>query len=882
MSKNVKTEFSVDNMINDLVTKANKAKDEMLKLDQEAVDKIVAAMAKAGLEKHIELAKMAVEETNRGVFEDKVTKNIFATEYIYNSIKYTKTVGVIEENDEEGYMMVAEPIGVVAGVTPVTNPTSTTMFKALIAIKGRNPIIFSFHPSAQKCSAEAARILRDAAIEAGAPENCIQWIETPSLEASSALMKHNGVALILATGGPGMVKSAYSSGKPALGVGAGNVPCFIEKSADIKQAVNDLILSKTFDNGMICASEQAVIVEECIYDEVVGLMKAYNCYFVDGKEKELLEKTVINPETKSLNPNIVGQTPYKIAQMAGFEVPKDAKMLVAEIGGVGMDYPLSKEKLSPVLACIKVKDAKEGIQRCVDMTEFGGLGHSAVIHSNNDDIILEFSKKVRTGRLLVNAPSTHGAIGDIYNVNTPSLTLGCGSMGNNSTTDNVSAVNLINVKKVTKRRVNMQWFKVPERIYHEVGSVQYLEKLPNVERVTIVTDRMMVQLGYVEKLEYHLRKRRNPVMIDIFADVEPDPSVDTVLNGAEAMRKFKPDTIIALGGGSAMDAAKGMWLFYENQDADFDDLRLKFMDIRKRIYKFPKLGRQAKMVAIPTTSGTGSEVTSFAVITDKVNNIKYPLADYELTPDVAIIDPTFVMSVPATVTADTGLDVLTHAIEAYVSIMATDYTDALAMKAIQMVFEYLPKSYKGANTAEGKEAREKMHNASCIAGMAFANAFLGVNHSLAHKLGSEFHIPHGRANAILLPHVIEYNATMPSKFAAFPKYKSFVADKKYAEIAKALGLKANTTEEGVKSLVEAVRNLMKELNMPMTVQACGIEEETYFAAIERLALDAFDDQCTPANPRLPLVSELVQIYKDIYKAKSPIKKEEKKIAEQNA
>ena len=882
MSKNVKTEFSVDNMINDLVTKANKAKDEMLKLDQEAVDKIVAAMAKAGLEKHIELAKMAVEETNRGVFEDKVTKNIFATEYIYNSIKYTKTVGVIEENDEEGYMMVAEPIGVVAGVTPVTNPTSTTMFKALISIKGRNPIIFSFHPSAQKCSAEAARILRDAAIEAGAPENCIQWIETPSLEASSALMKHNGVALILATGGPGMVKSAYSSGKPALGVGAGNVPCFIEKSADIKQAVNDLILSKTFDNGMICASEQAVIVEECIYDEVVGLMKAYNCYFVDGKEKELLEKTVINPETKSLNPNIVGQTPYKIAQMAGFEVPKDAKMLVAEIGGVGMDYPLSKEKLSPVLACIKVKDAKEGIQRCVDMTEFGGLGHSAVIHSNNDDIILEFSKKVRTGRLLVNAPSTHGAIGDIYNVNTPSLTLGCGSMGNNSTTDNVSAVNLINVKKVTKRRVNMQWFKVPERIYHEVGSVQYLEKLPNVERVMIVTDRMMVQLGYVEKLEYHLRKRRNPVMIDIFADVEPDPSVDTVLNGAEAMRKFKPDTIIALGGGSAMDAAKGMWLFYENQDADFDDLRLKFMDIRKRIYKFPKLGRQAKMVAIPTTSGTGSEVTSFAVITDKVNNIKYPLADYELTPDVAIIDPTFVMSVPAAVTADTGLDVLTHAIEAYVSIMATDYTDALAMKAIQMVFEYLPKSYKGANIAEGKEAREKMHNASCIAGMAFANAFLGVNHSLAHKLGSEFHIPHGRANAILLPHVIEYNATMPSKFAAFPKYKSFVADKKYAEIAKALGLKANTTEEGVKSLVEAVRNLMKELNMPMTVQACGIEEETYFAAIERLALDAFDDQCTPANPRLPLVSELVQIYKDIYKAKSPIKKEEKKIAEQNA
>ena len=857
-------EITVENMINELVKKANIAKEEMLKLDQEATDKIVAAMAKAGLDKHIELAQLAVNETGRGIFEDKVTKNMFATEYIYNSIKYTKTVGVIEENEEEGYMKVAEPIGVVAGVTPVTNPTSTTMFKTLISMKGRNPIIFSFHPSAQKCSAEAARILRDAAIEAGAPENCVQWIETPSLEASAALMKHPGVSLILATGGPGMVKSAYSSGKPALGVGAGNVPCFIEKSADIKQAVNDLILSKSFDNGMICASEQAVIIEECIYDEVVSLLKHYKCHFVYGKEKELLEKTVINPETKTLNPNIVGQSPYRIAQMAGFEIPQDTKILVAEIEGVGMDYPLSKEKLSPVLACIKVKNAEEGIQKCVEMTEFGGLGHSAVVHTNNDEVVAEFSRRVRTGRLLVNAPSTHGAIGDLYNVNSPSLTLGCGSMGNNSTTDNVSAVNLINVKKVTKRRVNMQWFKIPEKIYHEINSIQYLEKMENVERVMIVTDRMMVQLGYAEKLAYHLRKRRNPVMIEIFADVEPDPSVDTVLNGAEAMRKFNPDTIIALGGGSAMDAAKGMWLFYENPEADFEDLRLKFADIRKRVYKFPKLGRRAKMVAIPTTSGTGSEVTSFAVITDKVNNIKYPLADYELTPDVAIIDPQFVMSVPAAVTADTGLDVLTHAIEAYVSVMATDYTDALAMKAIQMVFKYLPISYRGGDTAEGKEAREKMHNASCMAGMAFANAFLGVNHSLAHKLGSEFHIPHGRANAILLPHVVEYNAQLPTKFAAFPKYKSFVADKKYAEIAKVLGLKADTVEQGVLSLVQAIKDLMKELNMPMSVEECGIDKDTYFAAIERLALDAFDDQCTPANPRLPLVTELHEIYKNIY------------------
>lgn len=875
MSKEVKQpqEVTVESMINDLVTKAQKAKEAMLSFDQEMTDKIVAEMAKAGLDKHIELAQMAVEETQRGIFEDKVTKNIFATEYIYNSIKYNKTVGVIEENDEEGYMMVAEPIGVVAGVTPVTNPTSTTMFKSLISMKGRNPIIFAFHPSAQKCSAEAARILRDAAIKAGAPENCIQWVETPSVEATNLLMKHNGIALILATGGPGMVRAAYSSGKPALGVGAGNVPCFIEKSADIKQAVNDLILSKSFDNGMICASEQAVIIEESVYNEVVDLMKAYNCYFVDKKEKELLEKTVINPETKTLNPNIVGQSPYTICKMAGFEIPKDTKIVVAEIAGVGMEHPLSKEKLSPVLACIKVKNAEEGIQRSVEMVEFGGLGHSAVIHSNNDDIILEFSNKVRTGRLLVNAPSTHGAIGDVYNVNKPSLTLGCGSMGNNSTTDNVSATNLINVKKVTKRRINMQWFKVPERIYHEIGSVQYLEKLPEVERVMIVTDRMMVELGYVAKLEYHLRKRRNPVMIEVFSDVEPDPSVDTVLNGAEAMRKFKPDTIIALGGGSPMDAAKGMWLFYENPEADFEDLRLKFMDIRKRIFKFPKLGRQAKMVAIPTTSGTGSEVTSFAVITDKVNNIKYPLADYELTPDVAIIDPAFVMTVPAAVTADTGLDVLTHAIEAYVSIMATDYTDGLAMKAIQMVFEYLPKSYKlGNSTAEGREAREKMHNASCIAGMAFANAFLGINHSLAHKLGGEFHIAHGRANAILLPHVIEYNGTKPTKFAAFPRYKSFVADVKYQEIAKALGLKASTPEEGVKSLAEAVRNLMKELNMPFTIKECGIDKNKYFAEIDRLALEAFDDQCTGANPRLPLVTEMKELYELIYDGKKVSKK----------
>ena len=853
-----KKELTAEERVNVLVEKANKAKKEMLKLDQKAVDKIVKKMAKCGLDKHIELAQLAVDETQRGVFEDKVTKNIFATEYVYNSIKYNKTVGVIEENEEENYKLIAEPIGVIAGVTPVTNPTSTTMFKSIIAMKSRNPIIFSFHPSAQKSSSEAAKVVRDAAIAAGAPKDCIQWIEEPSIEASNALMKNDGVSLILATGGPGMVKAAYSSGKPALGVGAGNVPCYIEKTADIKQAVNDLILSKTFDNGMICASEQAVIIDEEIYDDVVALMKAYDCYFVNKEEKKLLEGLVINKETCTINANIVGQSAYKIAEMAGIKnAPKDAKILVAELEGVGHDYPLSREKLSPVLACYKVKGYKEGIQRCVEMTEFGGLGHSAVIHSHNDDIILEFGEKVRTGRLLVNAPSTHGAIGDIYNVNMPSLTLGCGSMGNNSTTDNVSAVNLINVKKVTMRRNNMQWFRIPERVYHEFGSVSYLEKMADTNRVMIVTDRMMVQLGYVDKLTYHLRKRNNPVMIEVFADVEPDPSVETVLNGANVMRQFKPDTIIALGGGSSMDAAKGMWLFYENPEVDFDDLRLRFMDIRKRVFKFPKLGRQAKLVAIPTTSGTGSEVTSFAVVTDKVNNVKYPLADYELTPDIAIIDPTFVMTVPKSVTADTGVDVLTHAIEAYVSVMATDYTDALAIKAIEMVFEYLPRAYKDGSD---REAREKMHNASCMAGMAFANAFLGINHSLAHKLGSEFHIPHGRANAVLLPYIIRYNATKPTKFSAFPKYKSFVADKKYAEIAKYIGLKANTTEEGVNNLIDAINKLLVELNIPKTIAECGVSEKDFMASVDKLALDAFDDQCTPANPRYPLVSELKDIY----------------------
>ena len=694
MSENEEHEKHVKEMIDSLVEKAKKASEEYLKLNQEQVDNIVKAMSMAGLEHHMELAKMAVEETKRGIYEDKITKNMFATEYIYHSIKYEKTVGIIDENEEEDYAEIAEPVGIIAGVTPVTNPTSTTMFKSIISAKTRNVIIFGFHPSAQKCSSKAAQILRDAAIKAGAPENCILWIEEPSIEATRALMNHPDVNLILATGGTGMVRSAYSCGKPALGVGPGNVPCYIDKTAKLKTSVNDLVMSKSFDNGMICASEQAVLVDDEIVEEFEKLMKEAGCYFVNEEEKQKLANNMFEYTDEygyKLKSNIPGQYPYDIAKNAGFEIPKDTKVIVVPETGIGRDYPFSKEKLSPVLTYYIVKDADEGITKSEQLIEFGGLGHSAVIHSENQDDILKFSETVKAGRIIVNSPSTHGAIGDIYNTNMPSLTLGCGSFGGNSTTANVSSVNLINIKRVAKRRVNMQWFKIPEKIYFEAGSIQYLEKMPDIERAFIVTDEGMVKLGYVDKILYHLRNRRQYVHSEIFSAVESDPSFDTIMKGVEAMKSFNPDVIIAIGGGSPIDAAKGMWLLYEHPDADLEGLKLKFMDIRKRTYKFPKLGQKCKMVAIPTTSGTGSEVTSFAVITDKEKNKKYPLADYELTPDVAIVDPDLVMSLPKSVTADTGMDVLTHALEAYVSNMASDYTDGLAEKAVELVFSKLEK-----------------------------------------------------------------------------------------------------------------------------------------------------------------------------------------------
>lgn len=858
---NSKIKEDISKEIDLLVKNASRAAEEFLFYDQEKVDNIVKAMALAGLDRHMELAKLAVEETGRGLYEDKITKNMFATESVYHSIKYHKTVGIINEDEEEDYMEVAEPIGVIAGITPVTNPTSTVMFKCLISIKTRNPIIFGFHPGAQKCSAEAAKTMLKAAVQAGAPEHCISWIETPSIEATTFLMNHPGVATILATGGSSMVKAAYSTGKPALGVGPGNVPCYIEKTADINRAVTDLIMSKTFDNGMICASEQVVIIDREIAEPAIKLMKDYGCYFLNSEEIKALESIATCKESCSINGDIVGKAAPAIARMAGFQVPQDTKILVAELRGVGPEYPLSREKLSPILGLFVVDGYQQGIDLAEKVVEFGGLGHSAVVHSSNNEVINLFSQKIRVGRIIVNSPSTHGAIGELYNTNMPSLTLGCGSMGHNSTTSNVSALNLINVKRVAKRRVKMQWFRVPERVYFESGSIQYLTKMPSVKRVVIVSDQTMLKLGYIDKILYHLSKRNEHVVTEIISDIEPDPSVETVLKGWKVMKQFQPDTIIALGGGSAIDAAKAMWLFYEHPEVEFEFLKLKFMDIRKRTYKYPKLGRKARFVAIPTTSGTGSEVTAFAVITDKGEDIKYPLADYELTPDVAIIDVDFVMSVPPSVTADTGVDVLTHALEAYVSVMASDYTDALALKAIELVFHFLPKAF--ANGSD-MEAREKMHNASCIAGMAFTNAFLGINHSLAHKLGGEFHIPHGRANAVLLPYVIRYNSQKPTKFTSWPKYEHFIAPEKYRQIAQYLGLPARNAQEGVDSLINKIKELLRTLQIPLTIKECGIDEQEFMRKVPLLAEKAFEDQTSISNPRMPLIQELANLYRQAY------------------
>ena len=846
--------------VNTLVSKALVALDEFKKIeDQEKIDAIVQAAAVAALEAHGPLAVAAVEETGRGVVEDKEIKNLYACEYIVNYMRDLKTVGVIDKDDVDGLTAIAEPVGVVCGVVPTTNPTSTTVFKSLICLKTRNPIVFSFHPSANECSKQAARIVRDAAVKAGAPENCIQFIEKPSMEGTHALMNHDGVATILATGGNAMVRAAYSCGKPALGVGAGNVPAYVHKEAKLKQAVNDIVLSKAFDNGMICASEQAAIVDKELYDEFVKLMKSHRVHFVTKEEKAKLENLLFGVEANSencagakLNSVIVGKPATEIAKLAGFEVPKGTVILAAECSEVGVKEPLTREKLSPVLAVLKSSSTKDGIEKARQMVEFNGLGHTAAIHTQNEEVAEEFGKVVRACRVVWNSPSTFGGIGDVYNAFIPSLTLGCGSYGRNSVSGNVNAVNLLNIKLIGRRNNNMQWFKLPPKVYFEPNAIKYLSEMEGLERVMIVTDESMVKLGFAGRIIDQLNRRKNKVQYEVFAGVEPNPDITTVKRGLDIMNTFKPNAIVALGGGSPMDAAKIMWLFYERPDADFKELVQKFADIRKRTVKFPHLGQKAKFIAVPTTSGTGSEVTPFAVISDKENDKKYPLADYAITPHVAIVDPVLVQTVPARPTASTGMDVLTHATEAYTSILANDYTDGLALRAIKLVFENLEKSVKEFD----KDAREKMHNASCLAGMAFANAFLGISHSMAHKIGGKFHTIHGETNATLLPYVIKYNGTRPGKVSLWPKYEHYQADERFQDIARMLGLKADTPEQAVDSYAQAVFELGKRVGTPMCFRDHGVDYEAFKAALPTLAMDAYEDQCTPANPRLALIKDM--------------------------
>jgi len=853
--------------VDELVQKGLVALDEFRLLDQDQVDYIVAKASVAALDQHGVLAKHALDETGRGVFEDKATKNLFACEHVVNNMRHTKTVGIISEDDVTGLTLIAEPVGVVAGITPTTNPTSTAIFKSLISLKTRNPIVFAFHPSAQESSAHAAKVVYDAAVAAGAPKNCIQWITLPSMEATSALMNHPGIATILATGGNAMVRAAYSCGKPALGVGAGNVPAYVEKTANIQQAAHDIIMSKSFDNGMVCASEQAAIVDKEVYDEFKKELESYHVYFVNKKEKALLENYCFGVKANSkncaegkLNADIVGKPAAWIAEQAGFSVPEGTNILAAEVAEVGPKEPLTREKLSPIIAVLKSENTEDGIAKSRQMVEFHGLGHSAAIHTRNEQLAKDFGREVKAIRVIWNAPSTFGGIGDVYNAFLPSLTLGCGTYGRNSVGNNVSAVNLLNIKKVGRRRNNMQWFKVPSKIYFERDSIQYLQKMKDVEKVMIVTDDAMFKLGFVHRVIEQLSLRPKKVTYTIFSDVEPDPDITTVERGAALMREFQPDTIIALGGGSVMDAAKVMWMFYEQPQVDFRDLVQKFMDIRKRAFRFPELGKKAKYVGIPTTSGTGSEVTPFAVISDKKNNRKYPLADYSLTPTIAIVDPAFVLTVPASVTADTGMDVLTHAVEAYTSTLANDYTDGLALQAIKLVFENLESSVKNADF----ESREKMHNASTMAGMAFANAFLGMSHSMAHKIGGFFHTVHGRTNAILLPYVIRYNGTRPAKAATWPKYNYYKADVKFQDIAKMLGLPASTPEEAVDALAKAVYDLGVRVGIDMSIKGQGVDEKEYMDTVEEIAYLAYEDQCSPANPRLPMVADMVEILQDAY------------------
>ncbi|MFR9798184.1 bifunctional acetaldehyde-CoA/alcohol dehydrogenase [Streptomyces sp. MS06] len=851
-----------------LVTNGLKALADYDTLTQEQVDHIVKKASVAALDHHTALARLAVEETGRGVFEDKAAKNMFACEHVTHSMGRMKTVGVVARDDIADMVEIAEPVGVVCAITPVTNPTSTTVFKALMALKTRNPVVFAFHPSAQRCSAEAARIVRDAAVAAGAPEHCVQWIETPSVEATGLLMHHPGVSLILATGGNAMVRAAYSAGKPALGVGAGNVPAYVHRSAGLRRAVNDLVLSKSFDNGMICASEQAVVLDDEIYDAALDEFRTLHAHRATAEEKARLEAFLFPGDATNagcepkVNAAAVGRSPAWIAEQAGFTVPEDTSLILVEVERVGPDEPLTREKLCPVLAVLRARSEEQAFDLAADMVAFHGQGHSAVIHTEDAALAEAYGRRMKTVRIIVNSPSSQGAIGGIYNSLLPSLTLGCGSWGSTSVSNNVSAAQLLNIKRVSGRRNNLQWFKVPPKIYFEPQSIRYLTSMPEVHRITIVTDATMTRLGFVDRVSRVLQRRSEPVTLQIIDNVQPEPSIDSVQRGARLMRDFRPDTIIALGGGSPMDAAKVMWLLYEHPDVDFADMRQKFSDIRKRAFRFPPLGARARLVCIPTTSGTGAEVTPFAVISDPETGKKYPLADYALTPSVAIVDPLLTADLPPALAADSGFDALTHAIEAYVSVYANDFTDGPALHAIRLIFANIEAAVN--ERAARPDAREKMHNAATIAGMAFGSAFLGIVHAMSHTLGATFHIAHGRTNAVLLPHVIRYNGSVPTKLTGWPKYENYRAPERFQEIARALGLPAGTPEEGVESLAVAVEELRDRVGIERSFRELGVDERCFLDALPQQALNAYEDQCAPANPRMPMLDDMQEIMRAAY------------------
>ncbi len=847
------------------IASTRKAQEEFAKFSQEQVDEIFKAAAIAANSARIPLAKMAVEETGMGLVEDKVIKNHYAAEYIYNKYRDTKTCGVVEEDKAFGIKKVLEPIGIIGAVIPTTNPTSTAIFKTLIALKTRNGIIISPHPRAKNSTIEAARIVLEAAVKAGAPKGIISWIDVPSLELTNTLM--HSVDTILATGGPGMVKSAYSSGKPALGVGAGNTPAIIDVSADIVLAVNSIIHSKTFDNGMICASEQSVIVDNKIYDDVKAEFVKRGCYILDEDETEKVRKTIII--NGALNAKIVGQSAYRIAELSGVSVPENTRVLIGEVENVNLDEEFAHEKLSPVLAMYKAKNFKEAISKAKVLVEDGGLGHTSSLYINTlteQEKIEQFYNSMKTCRVLINTPAAQGGIGDIYNFKlTPSLTLGCGSWGGNSVSENVGIKHLLNVKTVAERRENMLWFRAPEKVYIKKGclpvALDELGTVLNKKRVFIVTDKFLYENGYTKPVTDKLDELK--IAHASFFDVEPDPTLECAVKGTEQIRAFNPDCIIAIGGGSAMDAAKIMWVMYEHPEVDFMDMAMRFMDIRKRVYTFPKMGEKAYFIAVPTTAGTGSEVTPFAVITDEKTGTKYPLADYELMPKMAIVDADMMMNAPKGLTSASGIDAVTHDLEALASMMATEYTDGLAIESLKNIFAYLPRAYD--NGPNDPEAREKMANAATMAGMAFANAFLGVCHSMAHKLGSFHHLPHGVANALMIEHVLRFNSVdAPPKMGTFPQYDHPKTLEKYAKVSDALGLGGKTNEEKLENLIKAVNDLKEKVGIKKTIKDYGIDEKDFLARLDEMTEQAFDDQCTGANPRYPLMSEIKEMYLNAY------------------